>query len=187
MHSKGTGFRLRATLPDSRFEEMAEQPRRLAFVKGEDLELWRCRPIGSIAVLDLRDHRVGGVDGLILDVLEERPLFLVVRRDKGAPQRFLVPIGDAWFDDTERAIRIDVGPRSREVTPFHRDAFERMSEDEAAEFERTVLGRCCPEVGFHRDGRPNYAKSSAFQCPAWLRPIGEYAPEAGDRQRKEST
>jgi hypothetical protein len=166
---------------------MADERRRLAYVTAGDLELWRCRPIGSIAVLDLRDHRVGGIDGLILDVLEDRPLFLVVRRDKGAPQQFLVPIGDAWFDDTEHAIRIDVGPRSREVTPFDPDTFERMSEDEAAEFERKVLGRCCPEVGFHRDGTPDYGRLSAFQCPAWLRPPGEYGNEAGARQREEST
>ena len=61
----------------------------------------------------LRDNRVGRVDGLILDGQEDRPLFLVVRRNTGTPQRFLVPVGDAWFDDTERAIRIDVAPGSR--------------------------------------------------------------------------
>lgn len=150
---------------------MAEQRRRrLAFVKTADLELWRCRPIGTIPVMDLRDNRIGPVDGLILNVPEDRPLFLVVRRDGGTPRRFLVPIGDAWFDETERAIRVDLTPQNREAPPFDPDAFEQMSEDRAAEFERTVLARCCPEVGFHRDGRPDYGGLSAFECPSWVRP-----------------
>jgi hypothetical protein len=155
---------------------MAEGRRRLAFVRAADLELWRCRPIGTIPVMDLRDRRVGQVDGLILDVVEDRPLFLVVCRND-APRRFLVPIGDAWFDESERAIRIDIRPGSRDAPPFDPDAFERMSADEAAAFELSVLGQCCPEVGVHRDGRPDYGKLSAFQCPSWLRAPASAAPK----------
>ena len=150
---------------------MAEQQQRhLTFVKTDDLELWRCRPIGTVPVMDLRDSPVGQVDGLILEIVEDRPLFLVVRRDGEPAQRFLVPIGDAWFDDTEHAIRIDLSSGSREIPPFDPEAFERMSHEAAARFEGSVLGRCCPEVGFHPDGTPNYARLAAFQCPSWLRP-----------------
>ena len=45
-----------------------------------------------------------------------------------------------------------------------------MTPAEADEYERRVLATCCPEIGFHRDGRPNYARLQQFRCPVWLRP-----------------
>jgi hypothetical protein len=163
---------------------MAEQrQRRLVFVKAADLELWRCRPIGTIDVLDVKDRRVGHIDGLIVDVLADRPLFLVIRRDTKPPRWLLVPVGEAWFDDTEHAVRIDaqrVGPGGR--ARFDPDEFDRMSGAEAADYERKVLALCCPELGLHRNGTPNYARLSAFRCPNWLRSFpGEGAGAEADR------
>jgi hypothetical protein len=40
-----------------------EAQRRLVFVKAQDLDAWRCRPLGAIDVLDLKDERVGHLDG----------------------------------------------------------------------------------------------------------------------------
>ena len=150
---------------------MAEAPRRrrLVFVKAVDLELWRCRPIGTIDVLDLRDRRVGHVDGIVIDAWADRPLFLVIaRQGRSGPERSLVPVGDAWFDQTERALRVDMNLR-REAPPFDPAEFERMTAAEAERYEQRVLGLCCPEVGVHRDGTPDYARLSRFQCPTWLR------------------
>jgi hypothetical protein len=137
--------------------------RRLAYVKAEDLDRWQCRPLGSVDILDLRDRRVGYLDGVVIERETNRPVYIAVR---GAKDAFLVPVGDAWFDDTERAVRIDAAPRDR--VHFDPEAFARMSRDEADEYERRVLANCCPEVGFHRDGRPDYARQALFQCPAWL-------------------
>ena len=48
-----------------------------------------------------------------------------------------------------------------------------MTPAQADEFERHVLARCCPEVGFHLDGSPDYARLRRFTCPVWLRrPLG---------------
>jgi hypothetical protein len=142
--------------------------RRLVYARAEDLEEWNCRPLEAIQVLDLRDRAVGRFDGVILDAHAERPLYIVVRSN-GTPSWFLVPVGDAWFDDTERAIRVDVARRKSEAMVFDPDAFARMTPEEAIEYERHVLGTCCPEVGLHRDGTPDYSKVAAFQCPAWLK------------------
>jgi hypothetical protein len=146
--------------------------RRLVYVRAADLDRWQCRPLGTIDILDLKDRPAGQLDGIVVDRQESRPAYLVVarRRDTGKrPQNwFLVPVGDAWFDDTQRAIRIDApGP---ERVPFDPDEFERMTPDQADEYERGVLATCCPEIGFHRDGRPDYARLPQFMCPAWLRP-----------------
>lgn len=145
--------------------------RRLVYVPAADLDRWGCRPLETITILDLQDRPVGQLEGIVLDRHENRPLYVVIARRgaaAGQPQDwFLTPVGDAWFDDTERAVRVDV-PR-REGIPFRPDEFERMTPQEADEYERRVLGSCCPETGFHRDGRPDYARQQQFECPAWLR------------------
>lgn len=146
--------------------------RRLVYVRAADLDRWQCRPLGTIDILDLEDRPVGHLDGIVIDRRENRPSYLVIATRRGADERpqsaFLVPVGDAWFDGTQRAVRIDA-PR-RERIPFNPDEFERMTPEEADEYERRVLATCCPEIGFHRDGRPDYARLEQFKCPVWLRP-----------------
>jgi hypothetical protein len=154
-------------------DQNSADDRRLVYVRAADLDRWQCRPLGTIDVLDLKDRPVGQLDGIVIDRDENLPAYLVIAGRGGeAPENwFLVPVGDAWFDDTERAIRIDA-PR-RERIPFDPDEFERMTAAQADEYERRVLAACCPEVGFHRDGRPDYARLQQFKCPVWLRPSVE--------------
>jgi hypothetical protein len=144
--------------------------RRLVFVKADDLDVWRCRPLGAIEVLDLKDHVVGRLDGLLFDAKADRPLFLVIRRAGKDGRWFLVPVGEAWFDQTARAIRIDEKPRASDAPVFSPGAFERMSHQQAEEFEGRVLAACCPEVTLHHDRVPDYSRTRSFECPAWLRP-----------------
>jgi diketogulonate reductase-like aldo/keto reductase len=155
--------------------------RRLVYVQAADLDRWQCFPLVTIDILDLEDRRVGQLDGLVIGRPENRPIYLVIASRRGANTkrltRFLVPVGDAWVDDTERAVRIDVPTRER--IPFDPEALERMTPEQADEYERKVLATCCPEVGFHRDGRPDYARLRQFKCPAWLRLAAE--AEAGGR------
>jgi hypothetical protein len=157
--------------------------RRLVYVRAADLDRWQCRPLGTINILDLQNQTVGQLDGIVVDGRENRPSYLVILRRRGAvePRQnwFLVPVGDAWFDDTERAIRIDA-PKHEQI-PFDPDEFERMTSEQADEFERRVLATCCPELGFHHDGRPDYARLHQFTCPTWLRPNRDEA-EAGDHR-----
>jgi hypothetical protein len=145
--------------------------RRLVHLQAADLDRWGCRPFETIDILDLHDRPAGQLGGIVIDRGENRPMYLVVARGRGAaqqrPNRFLVPVGDAWFDDTARAVRIDVPARQR--IPFDPDEFERMTPQQADDYERRVLATCCPEIGFHRDGRPDYGPLQQFTCPVWLR------------------
>jgi hypothetical protein len=129
--------------------------RRLVYVQAADLDRWQCFPLVTIDILDLEDRPVGQLDGLVIDRPENRPIYLVIASRRGANTkrltRFLVPVGDAWVDDTERAVRIDVPTRER--IPFDPEELERMTPEQADEYERKVLATCCPEVGFHRDAR----------------------------------
>jgi hypothetical protein len=144
-------------------------------VPASDLDRWHCRPVGSIDILDLKDRRVGGLNGMVVERRANLPMYLVIDGRLGAVESaqhlFLAPVGDAWFDDTERAVRIDAPTRER--IPFDPGEFEQMTPEQADEYERRMLAACCPEVGFHRDGRPDYARLERFRCPTWLRPSVE--------------
>ena len=127
-----------------------------------------------VDILDLKDQRVGNLDGMVVDRDQNSPVYLVIAasdasaRGTTTKHSYLVPVGDAWFDETTRSIRIDAPKRER--IAFDPVEFERMTSTQADEYERRVLANCCPEVGFHRDGRPNYARLQQFTCPTWLRP-----------------
>jgi hypothetical protein len=144
--------------------------RRLVYVKAADLDRWQCRPLDTIDVLDLKDRPVGRLDGIVIDWSSSRPVYIAVRDAKTEHQLrwFLAPVGDAWFDETTRAVRIDATQPER--IPFDPNDFERMPPAEADAYERQVLANCCPELGFHRDGTPDYSRQERFRCPAWLRP-----------------
>ena len=143
--------------------------RRLVYVRAADLDRWLCRPLATIDVLDLEDRPVGRLDGLVVDRWENRARYVVIAKTRGASggrqHWFLVPTGDAWFDETERAVRVDA-PEGERI-PFDPTEFAQMTPEEADEYERRVLGTCCPEIGFHRDGRPDYARLQQFTC-SWL-------------------
>ncbi len=117
---------------------------------------------------------MGKLDGMVVDRDENNPVYLVIAASDASAHEtrtkhwYLVPVGDAWFDETTPAIRIDAPKRDR--IAFDPVEFERMTAAQADEYERRVLANCCPEVGFHRDGRPNYARLQQFTCPTWLRP-----------------
>jgi hypothetical protein len=146
--------------------------KRLVYAPANEFDRWQCRPLGTIDILDLRDRSAGHLDGLVIDRVEDRPMYLVVANNREAAAQttrwYLIPVGDAWFDETARAIRIDANKRER--VRFDPSEFERMTPEQADEYERHVLAACCPEVGVHRDGRPDYARLSQFTCPTWLRP-----------------
>jgi hypothetical protein len=143
---------------------------RLVYVKAADLDRWECRPIEAIEVLDLKDRPFGNLDGIVIERETNRPIYIAIGRtaDDDRPERFLVPVGDVWFDETQRVVRIDA-PRKDRI-PFDPDEFERMSPQQADEYERRVLATCCPEVEFHRDSRPDYTSDKLFSWPRWLRP-----------------
>ncbi len=141
--------------------------RRLIYVHAADLDRWHCQPLGATDALDLHNRPVGHLNGIVVDQRANQPVYLVIARQHGGTHLFLVPVGDAWFDQGTRAIRVDA--TRREQIPFDPEEFEQMKPEQADEYERRVLAACCPEVGFHHDGTPDYARLEQFTCPPWLR------------------
>jgi len=122
-----------------------------------------CRPIGRVDVFDLDDRRVGKFDGLLLDTAENVPRYLVIRKSHDDEVRWtVVPVGNAWFDETRRAMRVDA---ERPVS-FDPVDVERLSSPEAHSFESDLLRQCCPE---ELHGTEIAYSGASFRCPAWLR------------------
>jgi hypothetical protein len=139
--------------------------RRLVYVQAADLDRWGCRPFETIDILDPHDRPAGHLEGSSSTAAKNARCISSWPGHAAhqPPNRFLVPVGDAWFDETARAVRIDVPARQR--IPFDPDEFERMTPQHADEYERRVLATYCPEIGFHRDGRPDYEPLRQFTCP----------------------
>ena len=91
--------------------------------------------------------KLGDVDGFIVDMDARRPYYVVV--DSGgwfSSQKFLVPIGHARVDRDGDALVVDVprGTLSR-YPEYHRESFERLSDDELRAYERRFSDVCCPD------------------------------------------
>jgi len=140
---------------------MTTSPRRLIYARAGELDRWHCRALENIPIVDLRDRQAGRLDGIVLDAHDKRALYIGV----AGKHRFLVPVGDGWFDETARVIRIDAVASER--IAFDPDEFDRMTPEQADAYERRLLAECCPEIGFHRDGRPDYGRLSQFTCRGW--------------------
>src|SRR5258708_31434816 len=82
----------------------AESDRRLVYVRAADLDRWSCRPLVTVDVLDLKDRPMGRLDGVLIEREANRPVYIAVRRvtDEERTNAFLVPVGEAWFDETAR-------------------------------------------------------------------------------------
>jgi hypothetical protein len=120
-----------------------------------------------VAILNTRDERVGRFDGLLLSATSHNPRYVVIRRDDATNERRIIPIGEAWFDQTAEVVRVDDAD-VQSATLFDLGEFERMTPAEVMAFERRTLASCCPEV-LRDAGPPAYDTASQFRCEDWLR------------------
>jgi hypothetical protein len=105
---------------------------------------------------------------LLLAAGSDSPLYMVLQRSSANPERRLIPIASAWFDQTTEVIRVDDADVKRS-TAFDLQEFEHMTPEQVTAFERGVLASCCPEV-LRDGGPPKYDTASQFKCPDWLTP-----------------
>jgi hypothetical protein len=98
-------------------------------------------PVGrlqDLALLSPSGVRLGSIDGVLVDLDEQRVTCLVVNAVGWLTwfrprHRYVVPIDPARFDVKGQAVRLDVEPRElRACVPFHLDAFPSVSSDELA-------------------------------------------------------
>jgi hypothetical protein len=142
---------------------------RLRFVDAEQLRGW-VTSLEGVGIMSVKDEMLGGLDGLLVGD-DDRPRYLVIVTKDEPKRRYLLPVGIAWFDETTGVIRTDADARSLAGCPaFDAKSYEQMSADQAWQYERRVLGACCPETLAQPGGRLDYYKRlPQFQPGEWLK------------------
>jgi PRC-barrel domain len=101
----------------------------------------------GLAVYGVDDHKIGDVDGFIVDVQSRRVNYIVI--DSGGwfmSRRLLLPIGHASIAPDRKSLSADV---TREVAgrlpEFHDERFRAFTDEELRAFERNTVIACCPD------------------------------------------
>ncbi len=141
----------------------------LRFVDADELRGW-ATSLEGVGVMSVMDQTLGGLDGLLVDETD-RPYYIIVRSKEDPERRFLLPIGITWFDETTAVIRTDANAASAARCPsFDQQLYREMSPDESWEYERRVLGACCPETLAQPGHKLDYYnRLPHFRPPAWLK------------------
>jgi hypothetical protein len=148
----------------------------------------------DLEVVGRDGHKLGHVDGFIIDAEARRVNYLVI--DTGGwftSRRLLLPIGHATLSDDRKALGVDVSRDAlRRFPEFDEDRFRVFSDDELRAFERNTVVACCPDESLEDvsvttwgyDARRHYSQ------PDWWR-RARYAPERfqpiDSRARRSST
>jgi hypothetical protein len=125
-------------------------------------------------------HKIGDVDGFIVDAEARRVNYIVV--DSGGwftSRRLLLPIGHATLGADRTSLQTDVTRDAlRRLPEFDPDHFREFTDDELRAFERNTVVACCPDepledvtvTTWGYDSRRHYTQ------PEWWR-TAQYAPE----------
>jgi hypothetical protein len=132
-------------------------------------------------------HKVGDVDGFIIDAGARRVKYVVV--DSGgwfSSRRLLLPIGHAALAPDRKSLQVDMTRKALErLPPFHHEEFGTLRDDALFAFERDTTIACCPDEPLEdiatAPASPNARRhfdppewwSSARYAPERLRPIDE--------------
>lgn len=141
-------------------------------------------------------HKIGNVDGFVIDTEARRATYVVV--DSGGwftSRRLLLPIGHAALSADRRSIRTDVTRDAlRRLPEFEADRFREFTDDELRAFERDTVVACCPDEPLEdvSAGSWGYESRRHYQEPDWWKQA-RYAPEqlrsldSGVERRREAS
>ena len=124
-------------------------------------------------------HKVGDVDGFIVDAGASRVKYVVV--DSGGwftSRRLLLPIGHAALGPDGKSLQVDMTRRALErLPPFHHEEFGRLQGDGLFAFERDTTVACCPDEPLEDVSTATSANTRRhFEPPDWWR-SARFAPE----------
>jgi hypothetical protein len=133
----------------------------------------------SLDVYGADDHKVGDIDGFILDAVTQRVAYVVI--DSGGwftSRRLLLPIGHASLAPDRKSLRADVTHEALQRLPeFHEDRFRAFTDDELRAFERNTVIACCPDESLEEVAVTTWGYDSRwhYMQPEWWRDF-RYAP-----------
>jgi hypothetical protein len=154
-------------------------------------------------------EKLGKVDGVIVDVSEGRPYYIVV--DAGGwfkSKYFLLPIGHVAMSTAQDRLTADLGRDRVERYPgFDRGEFEKLSDDELDRMAGQIADACCPPASATTGtpgapvprsaaspaGARGWVSSSHYAAPGWWRSeyyvVDTTSPSRAEREaaRRSST
>lgn len=152
---------------------------RLRYLDAEDIDA-AVVDYDGLKVVGRDGHRLGNVDGFIIDAEARRVNYVVV--DSGgwfASRRLLLPIGHATLGDDRKSLQVDVSRDAlRRFPEFDEDAFRAFSDDELRAFERNTVIACCPDEPLENVSVPSWGYDARrhYSQPEWWRSAA-YVPE----------
>ena len=92
-------------------------------------------------------HKIGDVDGFIIDAEARRVNYVVI--DSGGwftSRRLLLPVGHATLGTDRKSLQTDVTRDAlRRLPEYDPDRFREFTDDELRAFERNTVVACCPD------------------------------------------
>jgi hypothetical protein len=125
-------------------------------------------------------HKIGDVDGFIVDVEARRVNYVVI--DSGgwfASRQLLLPIGHTTLAADRKSLRADVSRDTlRRLPEYDPDRFRAISDEELRAFERNTVLACCPDESLEDVSvdKWGYDRRRHYTQPDWWR-HSQYAPE----------
>jgi hypothetical protein len=139
--------------------------------------------LAGVEIRSPADELLGKLEGILVATESGRSRYVVVETaSRLGPKRYLIPAGICWFNPDRRVVKSNVTAEILQGMPeFDVQAFEAMSDAQAAEYEETVLNICCPDLAVARDPWEP-AAPPAPEDPHWLR----FDLESGKRRWTEA-
>jgi ferritin-like metal-binding protein YciE len=154
---------------DARSEEDESAPprsARLRYVAADKLDHHRLSDSAHLHVRNDAEDALGVFDGLIVDP-DARPRYIVVHaRGVLGGHRYLLPVGHVRFDESARALRVDLAKEVADLYPaFDRESFATMTDVEWQGYEQRVR-KLFPKVA--SPGEHAGAAGISDAAPDWL-------------------
>jgi PRC-barrel domain len=141
---------------------------RLRYLDADDLDD-SAVSFGDLDVCGTDGHKLGDLDGFIVDAHSGRVYYAVV--DSGGwftSRRFLLPIGHATLGRDHRSMQVDVSKEALKQLPqFDSDRFRDFADDELRAFEQRTTAACCPEDAQAAETGSGYEVLRHYRQPEW--------------------
>jgi hypothetical protein len=124
----------------------------------------------NFAVEDPNGEHLGKMEGIILDVSNAVPVYVVVNAGGWfRTKHFLIPIGHAALDSESRKLIADV-PKARvkRFPGFDLDLFPKLTQDDFDRMADEIARVCCPDLAIDPSAAVARVEIWAhYRTPAW--------------------
>ena len=160
----------------------------LRYVEADDLESRAGEfKLDGMDVDGADGHKLGKVDGFVVDAATGRPYYVVV--DAGGwfkSKLFLLPIGHVAMNRAQKHLTADLTrDRVRNFPGFDSDEFEKLPDADLTRMDEQIVAACCPSQMVDRSAsKTRFDEWPHYKSPDWWE-SDFYRPDRADTAMKE--